>query len=112
MHRLLTALLIAALPLAAMAYPSELRMDVKDLHVTGTLFAQGPVAAVRVTNHEDVTVRCSAEFRNGPERGRARRAVIESGDTAIMSWSPRREVVRLEVVLSCTRQEAEVTDVR
>lgn len=107
MHRLLTALLIVALPMVAMAYPSDLRMNLNDLNVTGTLFAQGPVAAVRVTNHEDMTVRCSAEFRNGPERGRARRAVIESGDTAIMSWSPRRQVVRLEVVLTCTSQPSE-----
>jgi len=104
MRRFLAALLIAALPAAAAAYPSELTMEVGDLDVTGTLYADGPVAAVRVTNHEDITVRCRAEFRNGPEQGRARRAVIESGDMAIMSWSPRREVVRLEVVVSCERE--------
>jgi len=105
MRRFLTALLIAVLPVAAAAYPSELTMEVGGLDVTGTLYADGPVAAVRVTNHENVSVRCSAEFRNGPEQGRPRRAIIEPGDMAIMSWSPRREVVRLEVVVSCEREE-------
>ncbi|NGX17637.1 hypothetical protein [Wenzhouxiangella sp. XN24] len=104
MRRFFTALLIAGLPVVAAAYPSELRMEVGDLDITGTLYADGPVAAVRVTNHENVPVRCSAVFRNGPEQGRARRAIIESGDMAIMSWSPRREVVRLEVVVSCERE--------
>jgi hypothetical protein len=52
-----------------------------------------------------MVIRCEAVFRNGPEVGRARRAIIEPGDSAALSWIPRRTVVRLRVELRCEPQE-------
>ncbi|MFU8894914.1 MAG: 3-phosphoglycerate kinase [Gammaproteobacteria bacterium] len=101
MRKLLTGMSLVLFAAAAMAFPTDLELDVDGLNVQALTHIDGRVAGVRVSNHERFAVRCEAVFRNGPEISRARRAVIDPDDTALLSWTPRREVVRLRVELSC-----------
>jgi hypothetical protein len=105
MQRMLTAALLALMAGAAAAYPTDLEVDVGSLEVTAQVISDGRLAVVRVTNREEFAVRCDAVFRNGPEIGRTRRAIIEPADTGALTWMPRREVVRLRVELSCEPQD-------
>lgn len=101
MPRLIFALLLLLFCQAAAAYPIDLEVDAPDIEVATVVHTDGLLAVVQVTNHERATIRCDAMFHNGPERGRARRAIIEPGQSASLSWTPRRSVVRLRVQLHC-----------
>jgi hypothetical protein len=105
MQRILTAALLAIMAGPAAAYPTDLEVDADSLNLTATVISDGRLAVVRVANHEGFAVRCDAVFRNGPELGRVRRAIIEPADTGALTWMPRREVVRLRVELSCQPQD-------
>lgn len=104
-HRFIITLVLLFTASAALAYPVELEFEPRGLDVVAEPFAQGPVALVRVTNGEDFPVICRAVFRNGPEASRQRQAVVAPGDSATISWSPKREVVRMRVGLHCERQD-------
>jgi hypothetical protein len=101
MYRLMTVLLLALASGAAAAYPIDLEVRADELNVTTVVHADGRLAVIEVSNHEPYAVRCEALFRNGPEQGRSRRAIIESGTALPLTWMPRREVVRLRVELRC-----------
>lgn len=105
MKRLPAAALLALLAGPAGAYPTDIEVDAGTLHVTAAVHADGRLAIVEVTNQERFAVRCHAVFRNGPEVGRGRRTIVGAGDTGTLTWSPRREVVRLRVELSCAPQD-------
>lgn len=105
MPRILTAALLALLAGAAAAYPTDLEVDAGSVKITAKVISDGRLAVVHVTNLEGFAVRCDAVFRNGPELGRARRAIIEPAETGALTWMPRREVVRLRVELSCEPQD-------
>lgn len=106
MRKLLMGMSLALCAAAAMAFPTDLELDLDGLNVEALTHVDGRVALVRISNYESFAVRCEAVFRNGPEISRARRAVIDPTDTAVLSWTPRREVVRLRVELSCKPAEA------
>lgn len=104
MHKAVIATGLALLAGAAWSFPADLEIRPKGLNIGAIVHSDGRVAFVRVTNQEADTLRCSAEFRNGPESGRTRHAIIESGDSTVLSWSPQREVVRLRIQLRCEPQ--------
>jgi hypothetical protein len=106
MPRLIAALVLMTMAGAAAAFPVDLEVDAGELRIGTIVHSDGHIAVVRVTNDEDVTVRCDAVFRNGPEVGRERNAIIEPSASAALSWTPRREVVRLRIELTCQRHEA------
>lgn len=104
---LLTSLLVALSCLladAASAYPADITVEAGELKLDARLHTDGHFAIVQVSNLDEVTIRCEAEFTSGPERGRARRAIIAPGDSAALRWNPRREVVRLRITLRCEPQ--------
>lgn len=105
MRRLLAAASLALLAGTAAAHPVDLETDAGSLNIAAVVHTDGRVTAVRVTNNDTMVIRCEAVFRNGPEVGRARRAIIEPGGSAALSWTPRRTVVRLRVELRCEPQE-------
>lgn len=104
-HRLILTLVLLFTASTALAFAVELEFEPRGLDVVAETFSQGPMAMVRVTNGEDFPVVCRAVFRNGPEASRQRRAVVAPGESALMSWAPSRNVVRLRVGLHCERQE-------
>jgi hypothetical protein len=101
MSRLLASVLLLSLAGSAWAFPTDLEISAGDLAIQAVVHTDGRNAIVNVSNSEDFAVRCDALFRNGPEMGRVRRAIIEPGDSAPLSWTPRREVVRLRIELEC-----------
>lgn len=101
MRRLLAGMLLALLAGDATAYPTDLEVDAGVLNVGTAVLSDGRLAVVRVTNQEPFAVRCDAVFRNGPEVGRVRRVIIQPAETGALTWTPRREVVRLRVELKC-----------
>lgn len=105
MRGFLAALLLALLAGPAAAHPVDLETDAGNLNIAAVVHTDGRVTAVRVANNDTMVIRCEAVFRNGPEVGRARRAIIEPGGSAALSWTPRRTVVRLRVELRCEPQE-------
>lgn len=104
-HRLILTLVLLFAASTALAYPVELEFEPRGLDVFAESYSEGPMAMVRVTNGEDFPVVCRAVFRNGPEASRQRQAVVAPGDSALLSWAPKRTVVRLRVGLHCERQE-------
>ncbi|NGP53452.1 hypothetical protein [Thioalkalivibrio sp. XN8] len=104
-HRLFLTLALCFTASVALAFPIDLDFDPRGLDVVAEPFAQGPVALVRVVNGEDFPVICRAVFRNGPEASRQRQAIVAPGDSTTISWTARRQVVRLRVGLHCERHE-------
>jgi hypothetical protein len=101
----LAALLLTLLAGPAAAHPVDLEIDAGSLNIAAVVHTDGRVTAVRVANQEALAIRCDAVFRNGPEVARTRRAIIAPGDSAALSWTPRRTVVRLRVELRCEPHE-------
>lgn len=89
---------------AGSVFPIDLEVHADHLAIATQVHTDGRTAIVNVINRENFAVRCDALFRNGPEIGRVRRAIIEPGDSAPLPWTPRREVVRLRIELQCERQ--------
>lgn len=104
-YRLFLTLTLLFTANVAFAFAIELDFDPRGLDIVAEPFAQGPVALVRIINGEDFPVVCRAVFRNGPEASRQRQAIVAPGGSTTMSWSPRRQVVRLRVGLHCERRE-------
>lgn len=105
MKRFLAAGLLALLAGPAAAFPTDIEIDAGTLDVTAAVHADGRLAIVEVINRERFAVRCNAVFRNGPEVSRARRTIVAAEDTGTLTWTPRREVVRLRVELRCVPQD-------
>jgi hypothetical protein len=103
-HRLLATLMLLAAASAAFAFAIDLDFDPAGLDVVAEPYSEGPVAVVRLFNGEEFPVRCRATFRNGPEASRLRQAIVPGGESATLSWAPKRSVVRLRVELQCERQ--------
>ena len=105
MHRFLLAVFLALLASPAAAFPVELDFDAAGLDVSADVHSDGRLAAVRVVNNENFALRCTARFRNGPEQVRVRRAIVAAGEQATISWTPRRQVVRLVIELHCAPRD-------
>jgi len=87
----------------ALAFAVELDFEPGGLDVVAEAYSDGRLALVRVSNGEDFALRCQAVFRNGPEIGRGRQAIVAAGEAATLSWAPKRTVVRLRIELHCDR---------
>jgi hypothetical protein len=106
MYRLVTAVLLAMLAAGAWAFPIDLDLYAGGNNVATRVHSDGRVAIIEVVNNEAFALRCEALFRNGPERGRTRRAIVAPGASASLTWTPRRNVVRLRAELYCEPHDA------
>lgn len=96
----LAGVLLAA-SATALAYPVEMDFERNGLDVHAEVSQVGEQTIVMLTNGEGFPVRCEAVFRNGPEQSRARRVVLEAGDSRPLNFSPQRSVVRMRVEVWC-----------
>lgn len=106
MRKSLAAVSLALLATTAAAFPTDLEINAEGLSVTAHTESDGRLAFVHINNREAFAVRCEAAFRNGPEVGRVRRATLEAAESRSLSWMPRRQVIRVRVVLSCVPLDA------
>jgi hypothetical protein len=100
MRKILVTAVLALMAGQAAAFPIDLTVDAGELNIEAVAIQDGRLAGVRVANRETFPVRCSAEFRNGPETGRAR-GTVASAETRTLTWVPRRQVVRIRIELRC-----------
>jgi hypothetical protein len=106
MSRAIALGVLLAWTVPALAYPVDLEFERNGLDVMAMVDQVGAQTIVRVTNGEAFPVRCEAIFRNGPEQSRARRAVLQPGDTRPFAFAPNRTVVRMRVQVWCESAEA------
>ncbi len=106
MRRLLAAMWLALLATTAAAFPTDLEIEAEGLAISASTESDGRLAFIHIDNREAFAVRCEAAFRNGPEVGRVRRATLEAAESRTLSWMPRRQVIRVRVVLSCAPLDA------
>jgi hypothetical protein len=90
----------------ALAYAIDFQFDSHGLDIDAKAVEIDSTAVVSITNHEPFAVFCEAEFRNGPEPVKRRRAEVEPGQTLPMKWTPGRTVVRLRISLWCESESA------
>lgn len=106
MRKIITAVSLALLATAAAAFPTDLEINAEGLSIAAQTESDGRLAFIHISNREAFAVRCEAAFRNGPEVSRVRRATLEAAESRSLSWMPRRQVIRVRVVLSCVPLEA------
>ncbi|WP_437881075.1 3-phosphoglycerate kinase [Pseudomonas sp. LRF_L74] len=94
--------LLAALPLAATAYPIEVdkQLNGADLAVTAQDIDRD-IAAVTLYNYGNKAAHCTASFRNGPEAPRTRKSEVQPGQTVNLTAKFSRAVIRLRVQVTC-----------
>ena len=105
MRRTVALGVLLAWATTALAYPVDLQFERNGLDVAAVVDQIGGQTIVRLTNGESFPVRCEATFRNGPERSRARRAILQPGDTRPFTFTPSRTVVRMRVEAWCESAE-------
>jgi hypothetical protein len=60
----------------------------------------GNTVYVDLDSFDGRTAYCSVEFKNGPER-RTRKTEVEAEESKTVTFSPRREVIRLRITVRC-----------
>lgn len=102
---LLAMLALVSAPL--WAYPVEVQVNASglDIEVQDTQLDVATVLLLR--NHEQQDVRCDVEWHNGPELNRQRRVSVEAGGQRTVRFSPRRQVIRVTVIVNCRLAEEE-----
>ncbi len=81
-------------------FPIEVAGDLAGLDIAVEAGSAGDDAYLKLTNNQDTAVRCSVQFRNGPE-SRQRRARLAPQATGMVTGGLRRRVVRLRITLTC-----------
>lgn len=93
---------LCLLPLSAWAYPIDVDKQLNGAEVSyQTIQIDHDMAALALYNLGDSAAECSAVFRNGPEAGRTRRAVIPARDQVNLTVKFKRSVIRLRIQLTC-----------
>lgn len=94
--------LLACLPLTAMAYPIEVQRQMNGAEVSVTpQEIDHNMAALLLNNYGARAAECTAVFRNGPESPRTRKVFIEPGATSSLTAKFTRSIIRLRVKLDC-----------
>lgn len=85
--------------------PIDVTMDIAELSVSHEETVLRNQAVMALANGEEGAVRCSATFRNGPEKPVERKVVLQPGDEKVVSAPIRRTVTRLQIEVSCREVE-------
>lgn len=97
--------LLSCLPLAAVAYPIEVEKRLDGVKVDASASDPAPdLGAITLSNYGQVPAACKVTFRNGPEAPRIRRLTVEPGQRADATMRFHREVLRLRIMVDCTRK--------
>ena len=99
------ALLLALLPLTAMAYPIEVEKNLEGVKLDyNTYDTDYDMGSMTLNNYGDVAAQCTVRFRNGPEAPRVRRVLVEAKQSKDVTAKFNRKIIKLRIDLSCKPQ--------
>ncbi|KJK20178.1 3-phosphoglycerate kinase [Pseudomonas sp. NPDC087612] len=96
------AVLLALLPLTALAYPIDVKKDIDGVKVDYTTYdTDRDIGSISVNNYGDVDAQCKVTFRNGPEAPRVRRVNVPAKKSVDATAKFNREIIKLRITLDC-----------
>lgn len=97
--------LLALLPLSAVAYPTELKKQLNGADVSASVQQiDRHIGGLTLYNYGEAAARCSAVFRSGPEAPRTRTAELGAGESVTHTVRFSRDIIRLRVDLTCEQK--------
>ncbi|WP_223456364.1 MULTISPECIES: 3-phosphoglycerate kinase [unclassified Pseudomonas] len=95
--------LLALLPLTAMAYPIDVKKDLNGMKIDyQTYDTDSDIGSIQVANYGDVDASCKAVFINGPEAPRTRKIDVSAGKHKNATVKFTRSIIKLRIELTCT----------
>ena len=102
MYQLLLSVGIAlAAPALAAPFPIDIHLEPGAAEVSATTTDLSNIAAVKLTSHAAVPLRCAATFVNGPERPLPRRLRLAPGEEVVVTHEFTRQIIRVRVNIDC-----------
>ncbi|PWB30200.1 3-phosphoglycerate kinase [Pseudomonas sp. SDI] len=99
------AVLLALLPLTAMAYPIEVEKTVDRVKLDYTTYdTDRDIGSISLNNYGEVAAQCKVTFRNGPEAPRVRRVQVPAKKSVDVTAKFNREIIKLRVAVDCSPQ--------
>ncbi|MDE1164104.1 MAG: 3-phosphoglycerate kinase [Pseudomonas sp.] len=97
------ALLLAALPLCAFAYPIDVQKNMDGgANVAYTTYdTDYDMGSINLRNDGETAVECTVRFQNGPEAPRTRRVTVPARASADVNAKFTRSIIKLRIGLSC-----------
>ncbi|WP_413703395.1 3-phosphoglycerate kinase [Pseudomonas sp. Pseusp16] len=95
--------LLALLPLTAMAYPIDVKKDLNGMKIDyQTYDTDNDIGSIQVANYGDVDASCKVVFINGPEAPRSRKIDVPAGKHKNATAKFTRSIIKLRIELTCT----------
>ncbi|MCQ9471709.1 3-phosphoglycerate kinase [Pseudomonas alliivorans] len=94
--------LLALLPLTAIAYPIEVEKQYQGVKIDYvTHDVDQDIGSISVSNFGDVDAKCAVVFVNGPEAPRTRRVQVGAGKRVEVTVKFTRSIIKLRIKLDC-----------
>lgn len=98
----LCCVLLACLPMTAMAYSIEVEKQLNGAEVSAsTQEIDHNMGALQLYNYGRSDAKCAAVFRSGPEAPRTRRVNLPAGESHNLTYKSNRSIIKLRIQLTC-----------
>ena len=95
--------LLALLPLTALAYPIDVNKQLNGLNIDYNAFdTDNDIASIQVNNYGKTDATCRVVFNNGPEAPRTRTIEVLAGKHKNATAKFTREIIKMRITLTCT----------
>ncbi|MEG0862767.1 MAG: 3-phosphoglycerate kinase [Pseudomonas sp.] len=99
------AVLLALLPLTALAYPIDVEKNIDGVKLDYTTYdTDRDIGSITLNNYGEVPAQCKVLFRNGPEAPRVRRVQVPARQSKDVTAKFNREIIKLRISLDCKPQ--------
>ncbi|MDD2050206.1 3-phosphoglycerate kinase [Pseudomonas putida] len=99
------AVLLALLPLTALAYPIDVEKTLDGVKLDYTTYdTDRDIGSITLNNYGEVAAQCKVLFRNGPEAPRVRRVQVPARQSKDVTAKFNREIIKLRISLDCKPQ--------
>ncbi|TDF77616.1 3-phosphoglycerate kinase [Pseudomonas sp. H9] len=96
------AVLLALLPLTALAYPIDVEKNLEGVKLDYTAYdTDRDIGSITLNNYGEVPAQCKVLFRNGPEAPRVRRVQVQPKQSKDVTAKFNREIIKLRISLDC-----------
>ncbi|MEG1343164.1 MAG: 3-phosphoglycerate kinase, partial [Pseudomonas sp.] len=94
------AVLLALLPLTALAYPIDVEKNIDGVKLDYTTYdTDRDIGSITLNNYGEVPAQCKVLFRNGPEAPRVRRVQVPARQSKDVTAKFNREIIKLRISL-------------